>query len=59
VPESTLGEALQRLREHGAVLVSVTETLASHEPIEIVWTVPAEQADPNDPQALESVRPAD
>jgi hypothetical protein len=37
--------------------MSVKEVLQSPEPLEVVWTVPAEQEDPDDPQALESLRP--
>jgi hypothetical protein len=37
--------------------MSVAEALASAEALEVVWTLPTEQPDPNDPQILESVRP--
>ena len=37
--------------------MSVKEVLQSPEPLEVVWTVPAEQEDPNEPQAVESLRP--
>jgi hypothetical protein len=57
VPEATLGEALACLGAQGAVIMSVSEILTSHEPLEVVWTVPAEQSDPNDPQVLESSPP--
>jgi hypothetical protein len=57
VPDSTLGEVLERLTEHGSVLMSVAEALASREPLTVVWTVPMEQANPNDPEALESHAP--
>jgi hypothetical protein len=56
VPEQTVGQELARLRESGAVMMSVKEVLESCEPLEVVWTVPAAQADPNEPQALESLR---
>ncbi|MGA2867386.1 MAG: hypothetical protein ABSF95_23165 [Verrucomicrobiota bacterium] len=58
VPDQTLTQALVRLAEYGALIMSVQETLQSPEPLEVVWTVPAEQAIPGDPQALESTRPA-
>jgi hypothetical protein len=53
IPEAALSEVLNRLREHGAVIMSVAETVASPEPIEVVWTVPENQPDPKDPEALE------
>lgn len=56
-PETTVADTLIALAERGAVLKSVTEILASPEPIEIVWTVPAEQTQPSNPEALESTRP--
>jgi hypothetical protein len=59
VPDQVLREELTRLRNLGAVVLSVKEALESREPIEVVWTVPAEQKEPGNPQALESTRPAD
>jgi hypothetical protein len=56
VRESTLGEVLNRLREHGAVIMGVRETLANAGPIEVLWTVPTEQEDPSTPVARESTR---
>ena len=50
-------QELARLKEYGAWVVSVNELLKSPEPVELVWTVPEEQENPNDPQALESARP--
>ena len=50
-------QELARLKEYGAWVVSVNELLKSPEPLELVWTVPEEQENPNDPQALESARP--
>jgi hypothetical protein len=58
VPDQTLTQELARLGEYGALIMSVQETLQSPEPLEVVWTVPAEQENPGDPQALESSRPA-
>jgi hypothetical protein len=57
VPEVTLRKELAQLREHGAVVMSLAEVLESSEPIEVVWTVPAEQGNPSDPQAFENTRP--
>ena len=58
VPEATVASELSELRDQGAVLISVTEALTWPEVIEVVWTVPAEQADPTTPEAIESTRPA-
>ncbi len=58
VPETALMEVVRRLGECGASIMSVQETLSSREPLEVVWTVPAEQADPENPEALESRRPS-
>jgi hypothetical protein len=57
VPEDALAAALGRLRDCGALVLSAAEALTSYDPIEVVWTVPALQADPAQPRALESVRP--
>jgi hypothetical protein len=54
VAEAMLAEVLDRLREAGAVILSVAETLASRVALEVAWTAPAEQPDPSAPQALES-----
>ena len=53
VPDSTLAEVLDRLREFGAVVLSVSEVLASTEPLTVLWTAPAEQANPDQPEARE------
>jgi hypothetical protein len=55
IPEHIVAEQLTHLREYGALVLSVTDVLASPEPIEVVWAVPAEQEDPDDPQAVESL----
>jgi hypothetical protein len=57
LPDLTVAQALARLRESGASLMSVNEVLQSPDPIEVVWTVPAHQENPDDPQAMEDVRP--
>ena len=57
VPEQNVVQELACLRTFGALVMSVKEILQSPEPLEVVWTVPADQEDPNDPQALESLRP--
>jgi hypothetical protein len=57
VPEQTVVQELACLRTFGALVMSVKEVLQSPEPLEVVWTVPAEQEDPADPQALECLRP--
>jgi len=56
IPEQTVAGELTRLREYGALVLSVNEVLHSFEPIEVVWNVPAEQEDPSDPQAVENLR---
>ena len=56
VQEVTVASVVNRLREDGAVIMSVTETLASTDPLEVVWTVPVEQSDPSSPEARESIR---
>jgi len=57
VSEATLAEVLGRLREGGAVILGIRELLANADPIEILWTAPAQQADPSTPVARESIRP--
>jgi len=57
VPEQSLAQEFARLEKHGALIRSVSELLHGQDPIEVLWTVPAAQEDPSDPQALESVRP--
>ena len=57
IPEPAVVEELARLREYGALVLSAHEVLQSPEPLELVWTIPAEQEDPNDPQAVENPRP--
>ena len=59
VREATLAEVLGRLREHGALIMSAKETLANADPIEVLWTVPADQPDPSTPEARESTRTPD
>jgi len=56
LPDLTVAQALARLRESGASVMSVNEVLQSPEPIEVVWTVPAHQENPSEPQAVEDVR---
>ena len=57
LPEQTVVQELACLRTYGALVMSVSEILISHEPLKVVWTVPAEQEDPSNPQAIESLRP--
>ena len=57
VSEQMVVQELAGLKTYGALVMSVSEVLHSFEPLEIVWTVPAEQEDPTNPQAVESVRP--
>ena len=55
--EAALGEVLHRLGASGAIVLGVSEALAAREPLEVVWTAPAEQPNPGEPQALETLRP--
>ena len=57
VRESTVAEVLGQLRELGVVVMGAREALANADPIEVIWTVPAQQADPSTPEARESTRP--
>jgi hypothetical protein len=57
VRRETLGEVLGRLRECGALVMNARELLANADPIEVIWTVPAEQADPSSPEAREWTKP--
>jgi len=57
MPEQTVVEELACLKTYGALVMSVSEVLHSLEPLEVVWTVPGEQEDPNELQAVESLRP--
>jgi hypothetical protein len=55
VAERVFLDELERLKQYGAVLLSPQQALKSSERIEVLWTVPDEQADPDDPAALESI----
>jgi hypothetical protein len=58
VPLTTVTKELQCLSDLGAELLSVPEVLRSAQPLRLVWTVPAEQSDPAEPQAHEHKAPA-
>jgi len=58
VPNATLTDLLKRLSESGALILSISETLAGREGMQVIWTLPAEHPDPNNPQVLEMRRPA-
>jgi len=49
---------LSRVCEAGATVQSRSEVGDSSRALELVWTVPAEQADPLEPEALETSRPS-
>lgn len=57
VPLPDVATQLAELKGAGAILMGVKEALASRDAIEVLWTVPAEQPDPAQPQALETLRP--
>jgi hypothetical protein len=56
VPESVVTEELTHLKIQGARILGVAELLDDSEPIEVLWTAPEQQANPADPQAVESGR---
>ncbi len=58
VPEPAVKGELERLKQYGVAVMSVREALENRVPIEVAWTVPRLQADPEDPQVVESTRPA-
>jgi hypothetical protein len=58
VTEQILRQTQERLKEHGAVVMNTTEALQSEEPLELLWTVPAKQPNPQEPIALESTPPS-
>lgn len=53
VSEQTVAEELERLKMYEAIVLSSRQALESREAIQVVWTVPAEQENPDDPDALE------
>jgi hypothetical protein len=57
VPESAVIQELGRLKMYGAIVASRQEILASSDPIEVVWTVPAEELNVEDPAVIETQRP--
>jgi hypothetical protein len=58
VADKIVARELARLRDAGATLVSRKEVLETARALELVWTVPAEQSKPLEPEAVESERPA-
>jgi biotin operon repressor len=59
VPEQAVQKELDRLRDCGAWIMSVSEVLSSDQQIEVLWTAPAEQENPLEPEALESSPPGE
>ena len=57
LPDQAVAEELARLKDYGALVLSASEVLQNTDPIEVIWTVPAEQENPDDPQAVENLRP--
>src|SRR5262249_24026310 len=53
LPEATVLEVLKQLNESGAVIMSILEILSDRERVEVLWTLPAEQPDPDNPQVVE------
>jgi hypothetical protein len=58
LPEKSLDQLFKQLNESGAVIISISELLADQERIEVIWTLPSEQADANNPQVVELRPPA-
>jgi hypothetical protein len=57
VATQTVTREVARLEHAGASILSIHEVLASPHALEMVWTVPAEQPNPCDPQAVLSEPP--
>jgi hypothetical protein len=57
ISEQTVVQELAGLKTYGALVMSVSEVLHSFDALDVVWTVPAEQEDPSNPQAVESANP--
>jgi len=57
LPEPAVRQQLDRLYEYGAVILSVPEALNYPVPVDILWTVPLAQSDPDNPQPVESRNP--
>ena len=57
VADSVIAQELVALSKAGACLLSVREALENIHPLRVVWTVPAEQPNPGEPQATESTPP--
>src|SRR5262249_46776757 len=55
LPERAIAEELSRLNDNGTVVMNASESIISSVPLPILWTVPADQQNPMDPQALELV----
>jgi hypothetical protein len=58
VPNKTVAQELIKLNEAGASMLSIHEVLENPRPLDIVWTVPVGQPNPNEPQAVVNQRPA-
>jgi len=54
-----IASELTRLDAAGAVILTREEAIEFSRVIELVWTVPADQADPINPEAIENLRPAE
>jgi len=58
-PDQAITEEQRILKHKGALVMSVWEALHSPDIIELIWTVPAKQENPDDPQVTEVRRAAD
>lgn len=57
VAEPTVVQELDRLKVHGVLIMGAEELLRSEVMMAVVWTVPKEQANADDPQPIETWRP--
>jgi hypothetical protein len=56
LPEEAVERELVSLQQHGATILSVSELLEHQEPLELVWTVPAEPGALGEPEVVELSR---
>ncbi len=57
LPEPAVQKELDALEEYGAMVMSVKEVLTAEFPISVLWTVPNQQENPEEPQALQTIAP--
>jgi hypothetical protein len=57
LPEPAVQKELDALEEYGALVMSISEVLTAELPIRVLWTVPNEQENPQEPQAQQTIAP--